>query len=148
MSVMLRKFLTQDIEPIIRSAFAEDDDLLRTYNPAINKGLDLATNDFLSVMFPTDVFFRLENQYGAFAGFVTMSKTPEEMSFHLRNSFRTPEYTAAFWNLINETLNNNFFTSTGSSNLTSIPEILKTTFKIKNQQEYHAKNFILLKIDL
>lgn len=147
MSIILRKVLTKDHERLIRSAFAEDIPLLTLYNGIIGKGLDEAGRDFLNVIKPDSVFFRIENQYGAFAGFFTLRPGDNQMSFHLRNSFRTDEYKIAFWALVNETLNNDLYMSIDGTNLTALPGILKNIFHVKNQLEYHGKNYLLLKIN-
>lgn len=145
MSVTLRKILTSNIENLVRSAFSEDLDLLRTFNGNVSVALDIAAADLLSSIQPGDMFFTIENQHAAYVGFFTFGSAQATMSFHLRNSFRTSDYIQAFWNLVNETLNNKFYTSIGSTNLISLPGILISTFTIKNQSEYHGKNFVLLK---
>lgn len=144
--IILRKILIQDYDSLIRSAFAEDLDLLTLYagNPA--SALDVAFKDFKEAIdTPNSVFFSIENQYAVFAGFFALNMPATMMNFHLRKTFRTDTYKTAFWNLVNETLNNELYTSIGSSNLTSLLGILSNTFVVKNQLEYHGKNFVLLK---
>lgn len=149
MILTLRKTLTQNFEPIIRSVFAEDNDFLLTYNSNIPTGLNLAAEDYMGAIKPGDLFFKIENQYSALVGFFTFGLPMNTMSFYIRKMpYRSAGYIEAFWQLVNETFNNQFFTSLGSGNLTSIPEILVNTFEIINAGEYHAKNFVLLKRDL
>lgn len=146
MNIILRKILTKNIEPVIRSAFAEDLDFLRTYNSNEAIGLDLATEDYLSTILPDDYFFRIENQYSAFVGFFTFGPDAEAISFFIRKPpFRTTPYLQAFWSLVNDTFNNNLFCSISAPNLTMLPNLLQQTFLIKNQLENRGKNFILLK---
>ncbi len=143
---VLSKILVQDYETLIRAAFAEDIAYLNMFSSNHAIGLDLATNDMMSAINEGDLFFRIENYAGAYVGFFTFPVLFSTMSFHIRKGpFRTAEYFTAFWQLVNETFNNNLFTSIGANNLTKIPGILTSTFTIKNNLEYHGKKFILLK---
>lgn len=161
MSITLRKVLTQNIKPLIRSAFAEDLDFLRGYNGNEAKGLDLATMDYLNAILPNDLFFRIENIKGAYIGFFTFTMpdatglhsdgslnigVPATMTFYIRKKpFRTDTYIQAFWALVDETFCNGLYTSVGSTNLTGLPGSLNSDFSIKNNNEYTAKNFVILK---
>lgn len=143
---IIRKVLTNNIEPMIRAAIAEDIDFLKTYDGNLSTAFDLATKDFLSVIQPGDFFFKLENIHGAYIGFLTFSVPVLSITFYIRRlPFRSAEYLQAFWKLIDVTLNNNLFFSIGPENLNNLPDLLVNNFTVKNNGEYYGKNYIILK---
>lgn len=139
--VVLRNILISDYEPLIRAAYAED----LIYLERFNGSLDAATNDILTDILPGDVFFKIENQYGAYIGFLTFTPNGNGISFHIRKGpFRDVTYLNAFWNLVTVIFNNNLLTSVGPANLSELPDYLESKFTIKNQLQFHGKNFLLL----
>ena len=145
----LRKVLSKDRETLVRSAYAEDLDLLNKYHQSAGQGLDVCVADTLDAIQPTTRFFKIENEFGAYVGFFGFALPIEDQwvleGFHLRNQFRTPEYKKAFWDLISDTFNNEFYTSTGANNTRAINHLLNNDFTIINTIDYRGKNFVILK---
>lgn len=144
----LRKILAKDMEPLIRSCYAEDGPLLAQFHQGAGNGLDACVADTLQAIGPDTSFFRLENEVGAFVGFFGFLESGNVQvlqGFHLRNSFRTIEYKQAFWALMDETFNNEFYTSISANNIRARGFLLKNNFTIVNNLETHGRNFLILK---
>lgn len=144
----LRKILVKDIEPLIRSCYAEDQPLLVQFHQGAGNGLDACVADTIAAMDGGTLFFRIENEAGAFVGFFGFVESPDVQflqGFHLRNSFRTTEYKQAFWALMDETFNNEFYTSISANNIRALGFLLKNNFTIVNELQAHGRNFLILK---
>lgn len=146
--ITLRKVRVDDIEPIVRAIYAEETEaFLNQYHQQGGNGLDACVFKTVENI-GIDRFFKIENEHCALVGFFTTGSEngiDAMASFHVRQIFRSSEYLQAFWNLIQETFNNTFFTSVGAANMPALAHLLKNDFTIVNKQEYEGKNFLILK---
>lgn len=143
----LSKVRVGDFAPIVRAIYAEETDaFLNQYHQQAGNGLDACVNTTVANIGESR-FFKVENEFGALVGFFTTAYVNENYvmpSFHVRATFRTPEYLAAFWGLVRDTFDNNFLTSVGVQNYKALNHLLKNSFEIVNDFVYEGKDFVIL----
>jgi hypothetical protein len=146
---VLHKVRVGDFAGVVRAVYADEDfSFLDQYGTDSN-GLDLCVQKAIENI-GNAIFFKVENEFGALVGFFTVDLQNLDVipNLHVRNykAFRTDEYLAAFWALINETYNNSFFTSIGAANFPPGYSGLKNSFTINNNHQTDAVNFLILKL--
>jgi len=148
--MILNKVLEQDRELVIRAIYCEDLEFLKRYHQSAGQGLDVAVKDTLQNISPEADFFRVETTEGALVGFFGLDGPVEEnkyvlQGFHVRIQFRVTEYLAAFWELVRQTIDNEFYTSVSQNNVKAAVHLLKNGFTIVGSPEYEGKNYYIFK---
>jgi hypothetical protein len=148
MSVTLRKIRVGNFEPVVRAIYAEETPaFLNQYHQSAGQGLDVCVTTTVTNI-GTSRFFKIENQSGALVGFFTADTIDGKQvmpSFHIRATFRTPEYLAAFWDLVRDTFDNDFYTSVSAANFPALSHLVKNDFKVVNNLEYNGTNWVVLR---
>lgn len=147
--VKLRKIRVNDFEPVVRAIYAEETPaFLNQYHQSAGNGLDACVATTV-LHIGNARFFRIENEYGSLVGFFTSQRindTDIMPGFHVRNGpFRTAEYLEAFWALVTETFNNDFYTSVGAANFPALSHLVRNDFTVVNNLEYDGKDFVILR---
>lgn len=147
--VNLHKIRVNDIEPIVRAVYAEETNefLFKLHHEG--NGLDACVAKTVENVSDSR-FFRIENEFGALVGFFSVADDGNGNqfmpTFHVRpGPFRTPEYLAAFWQLVKTTFNNQLYTSVGVDNYKALNHLLKNDFEVVNNIEYEGKDFKILR---
>lgn len=141
---------SEDRYRLLRAMYAEDLPLLQTYHQNAGQGLDACVQATLDQTSPDSKFYKVEMPDGTLMGYFVVAMPLEGADvmegFFIRPTFRKQIYQDAFINLINETFNNDFFTSTGATNYRAIKFLLKYNYQIFNPNfELNGKNLVILK---
>lgn len=146
--IQLNKIRVSDCASIVRAIYAEETNaFLNQYHQEAGNGLDICVATTVANI-GSSRFFRVENEHGALVGFfVTDNKNGTDVmpSFHVRATYRTSEYLKAFWQLVTDTFNNDFYTSVGVNNYAALQHLIKNDFIVLNKLETNGTNFIILK---
>lgn len=144
--IQLRKVFSNDWGSVIRACFAEDAQLLATFNNNAALGLDAAVLDAVSTVLKTDAHvYRIEMPQGALMGWFALTRPKSLNAWYIRKQCRNPELLAAFNTLIQQTFQYNHFNSTGVYNID--PAVLAEQEMLQiaiPALDYTGKNFVIL----
>lgn len=117
--LLLHKVLVQEYKVFLRGMYAEDRDLLKTFDGNIAVGLDKCVDAAL-LKFDADTdFYKIELQDGTLVGYmgVVVEPVPGISTYYIRKKFRFDLYNDAFSDLMADTIIKYFTSSTGDNNI-------------------------------
>lgn len=147
--IVLNKIWTKNYEPVVRAIYGDDIEFLNKYHQSAGQGLDIAVADTMANITKTSRFFKVETTLGALVGFFVMADPIDDKlvleGFHIVKVFRTPKYLEAYWELVRQSFDSDFYTSVSENNIKAAAHLLKNSFQIVGPTEYNGKKFVIFK---
>lgn len=141
----LNKVRLKDVSLIARALYANDTDYLRTVNPNISQALDLEVGAAIALS-EGAIAYKIIDDGGALIGFFSTIKGSHEVRvFFVKKNARLPDYLAAFWRLVSQTLFGGIYASISDNNVENISPFLKDNFSILEPYSSYGKNLTINK---
>lgn len=138
----LNKVRLKEVSLVARALYANDIDYLRTVNANISTALDLQVG-VATQLSENAVAYKVIDDGGALIGFFSTVRGSKEVRvFFIKKSARIPQYIAAFWVIVSQTLFGEIYESVSDNNVVNISDYLKNNFSILAPNSGYGKQLI------